>query len=147
MVKRSRVLKEVEADAGLPYEQTALARKAVGARRRVSLFLAGGALAMLLEAALGPNAWWLLGALALGLFAWGVWRGRLGGIIGAALVALLCMLLPLRFLALGLPDTIPLVTGVISFVFGLALLPDVLTLVRDAELQHSYGLWARRDGP
>lgn len=147
MVKRSEVLAGVDAEAGLPYGQTRLAQRAVGSRRRLSFFLVGGAFAFLLEAAVTRHAWWVLGAVVLGLAAWGIRKGRLGALVVAALAAVLAVLLPLRFLVLGLPDTPALVTGAVSFVFGLALLPDVLTLVRDAELQHTYGMWARREGP
>lgn len=147
VVKRSEVLAGVDAEAGLPYAQTRLAQRAVGARRRLSFFLLGGVVAFLLEAALARNAWWLLGAVALGLTAWGLRKGRLGALVAAALAAVLAVLLPLRFLVLGLPEAPGIVTGIVSVVFGLALLPDVLLLVRDAELQYAYGMWARREGP
>lgn len=145
MVKRSEVLSGVDAEAGLPYAQTRLARQAAPARRRLAWLLLGGAAAFLLEAALARSGWWVLGAAALALAAWGIRRGRLGALVAAGLAALLMTLLPLRFLVLGLPDAVGIVTGAVSVAFGLALLPDVVLLARDAELQYAYGLWARRE--
>lgn len=147
MVKRSEVLAGVDAEAGLRYEETALAKRAVPARRRLFFLLLLGAGAFLLEAGVTRSGWWVAAAAAVALTAWGVRRGRLGALVAAALVALLATLLPLRFLVLGLPDALGVVTGAVSVAFGLALLPDVVLLVRDAELQYAYGLWARRDAP
>ena len=146
MVKRSDVLAGVESGAGVPYEETRLAKRAVPARRRLAFVLLLGALALALEAVVTRGGLWALGAAAVALTAWGVKGGRLGALVAAALVALLATLLPLRFLVLGLPDAIGIVTGAVSVAFGLAMLPDVVLLVRDAELQHAYGLWARRGG-
>lgn len=146
MVKRIRVLGAAEAEAGVPYEQTALARRAPASRRRLAMLLLLGAGGMLVEAGFMRQPGWLLGALALGLTAWGVQHGRLGAVIAAGLAALLCALVPLGLLAIGPRDAIRVVTCLVVAAYGAALLPDVVLLARDAELQHAYGVWARREG-
>ena len=147
VVKRSEVLAGIDAEAGLPYEETALAKRAGPARRRLALVLLLGAGGLLLEAVVAREPLWALAAAAVALAAGGVRRRRLGGLVAAGLVAILATLLPLRFLVVGLPDALGVVTGAVSVAFGLAMLPDVVLLVRDAELQHAYGLWARREAP
>lgn len=147
VVKRVRVLDEIDSEAGVPYEETRLARQAVKGRQRLFglLLLAVGGL--LIEAVAQRSFGWAIAALAVAATAWGVRKGRLGAVVAAALVALLCILLPLRLLGEGERDAAALLTMGVSVVFGLACLPDVVLLLRDAELQHSYGRWARRDGP
>lgn len=145
MVKRSRVLDEAQAEAEVPYAQTRLAREAPRARTRVALLLVLGAGGFVVEALAQRSALWLFPALGILGAAWGARRGRLGGIIAAALVAALAVLVPLAFAALGVDDPATWILVVVSVVWGLALLPGVVTLLRDAELQHAYGLWATRD--
>lgn len=145
MVKRSRVLDEAHAEADVPYESTRLARDAPRARGRVALLLAIGAGGFVLEALAQATTLWLFPALGVLGAAWGVRRGRLGGIIAAALVAALAVLVPLGFAAMGVDEPATWIALVVSVAWGVALLPGVLTLLRDAELQHAYGLWARRD--
>lgn len=145
MVKRTEVLGAAEAEAGLPYERTRLARRAPAARRRLFFLLLLGAGGMMIEAAFARQPAWLLGAAALVLVAWGVHAGRLGAVIAAGLAALLLLLVPLGLLAIGPRDAIRVVTCLVVAAYGATLLPGVVLLVRDAELQHAYGLWARRE--
>jgi len=145
VVKRSRVL-ETEVDADVPYEETRLARQATRARPRLAILLLVGAAGFALEAALeGAIGMGLIG-IALAFTATGVWKGRLGGVVAAAFAAVLAFLIPLAFLFLGERSVADRV--ILGFVMAWAalLFPDVLTLVRDAELQYAYGRWARRDG-
>lgn len=144
VVKRSDVLERVAAEADLPYEETALARRAPAARRRLALLLLLGAAGFALEAAFARNAAWLLATAALALTAWGVRKGRLGGLVAAGFAGLLALLVPLALLAVGPRDAVRVVTCLVGVAFGASLLPDVVLLARDAELQHAYGLWARR---
>lgn len=147
VVKRSRVLDELQAEAEVPYEETRLAKQALRARRHVALLLAIGAGGLALEAIVQRNALWLVPAALVLASAWSLRRsGALAGVIGAAFTAVLAVLLPLGFAALGVEDRAGWIAVVVSIAWGVALLPGVLTLVRDAELQHAYGLWARRDG-
>lgn len=144
MVKRARVLADVEVEADVPYERTRLARRAVRARPRLAVLLLVGAAGFLLEAALAREAMMLLGAGALAFTAWGAWKGRLGGVIAAALVGVLAMLVPLALMVVIERSVGERVIMAFVALWGAAMLPDVLTLVRDAELQHAYGRWARR---
>ncbi|MFA5860688.1 MAG: hypothetical protein WDA16_03245 [Candidatus Thermoplasmatota archaeon] len=137
MVRRSQELADVEAKAGLPYEETRLARQAVASRKRLAALLVIGALAMLAAAWLPYGILWLPAAAATLIISAGVWKGKLGGVIAAALVALLAVMLPLA-MRLAFPVILAPV------VLGAACLPDVVLLMRDAELQHAYGRWARR---
>lgn len=147
MVKRVEVLGEAESEAGAPYEETRLAQRAVKARTRLGglLLIATGLL--LVEAVLLRSPGWALAAVLVGATAWGVRKGRLGAVVAAALVAILAVLLPLRFFFEGGRDAATLLTMAVAGVLGLAALPDVVLLLRDAELQHAYGRWARRDAP
>lgn len=145
VVKRSRVL-ETEVEADVPYEETRLARKAAKARPRLALVLLVGAAGLTLETVLERDALMLALALAVVVAAYAVRRGKLGGVVAAALVAVLAALIPFALLFVGERTIAERV--ILSFVigWGLAMLPDVLTLVRDAELQYAYGRWARREG-
>lgn len=143
VVKRSRVL-ESEVEADVPYEETRLARKAGPARRRLAVLLLLGAVGFLFEAGITRAPLMVLGALGLGAAAWGSWRGRLGGIVAAALIAVLATLIPFAFLFLGERALGQKVALGFVIAWAVAMLPDILTLVRDAELQHAYGRWARR---
>lgn len=144
VVKRARVLEGLEAEADLPYEETALARKAVGARRRLAYLLVAAALACLVAAIVARSWGWAAGALALGAAAWGVRAGRLGAIVASALAALVAFGLALRVLLVGPYDAPSLAGAAVALVLAAASAPDLVTLVRDAELQHAYGRWARR---
>lgn len=145
-MKRSDVLDRVEDEAGVSYEGTALARRAAGARKRLSLVLLLGTGALLVEVAVSRQPLWLAPALAAGLAAWGVRKGRLGALLGGAFLATLAVLVPLAWLGVGPRDPASVVTALVSVALGASALPDVVVLLRDAELQHAYGLWARRDG-
>ncbi|HVM45424.1 MAG TPA: hypothetical protein VM582_05760 [Candidatus Thermoplasmatota archaeon] len=146
MVKRVRVLdEELRNEAEVPYEQTRLARQAARSRPRLALLLALGAAAFAVEAVLARSGWLALGAVACAAVAYGAWRGPLAGVVAAAFIALLATLIPLGLMFVGerpLSDRV-----VMGFVvaWGVAMLPDVLTLIRDAELQHAYGRWAMRE--
>ena len=145
VVKRSRVLEEAHAEADARYEETPLARRAARARPRLAVLLLVGAGGFALEAVLARSAWMGLGAATIALVAWRAWKGTLAGVIAAALVATLGALIPFALLFVGeRAFAEKLVMGFV-IAWGLALLPDVLTLIRDAELQHAYGRWARRD--
>lgn len=144
MVKGSRVLEqEVDQAAELPYGRTRLAQRAPAARRRLTGILLVGSLALVIEAAASSYTWLVPAALVV-LTAWGVARARLGGLIAAGLTAALAAFLPLAFAAFLLRSASTLVALGVSFVLGVAALPDVLLLMRDAELQDAYGFWARR---
>lgn len=147
VVKRVRALGEAESEAGVPYEETRLARQSVKARARLSGLLLLAVAALLIEAVLQLSVGWALAAIVVGATAWGVRKDRLGAVVAAALVAMLCALLPLRFFFEGERDVAALLTMGLSMVFGIACLPDVVLLLRDAELQYAYGRWARRDEP
>lgn len=144
MVKPSRVLEGVAAEADVPYEATRLARRAARARPRLAILLLLGAAGFALEAALTRAPGMALGAIALAGSAWGARAGRLGGVIAAALAALLGALIPFALLLLGDRATGERVMLGFIIAWALAMLPDVLTLVRDAELQYAYGRWAKR---
>lgn len=144
MVKSSRVL-ETEVDADVPYEETRLARKATAARPRLAILLLVGAAGFALEAALARDAFMALGAVALAFTAWGVRQGRLGGIVAAALAAILGALIPFALMFVGERATAERVIMAFVIAWAALMLPDVLTLARDAELQHAYGRWARRE--
>lgn len=144
MVKRSRVL-ETEVDADVRYEETRLAKRATRARPRLAILLLAGVAGFAVEGALARDGFMIAGAIALVLVAWGVWKGKLGGVVAAALAAVLAVLIPLALMA-----ALPSAWGekvALAFVvtWGAIMLPDVLTLVRDAELQYAYGRWARRE--
>lgn len=143
VVKPSRVL-ETEVEADVPYESTRLARKAAQARRRLAILLLVGAGGFALEAFLARAPFMGAGAAALALVAWGVWKGRLGATVAAALVAVLGALIPFALMFVGERATAERVIMGFVIAWAVVMLPDVLTLVRDAELQYAYGRWARR---
>lgn len=145
MVKRSRVL-DTEVEADVPYEDTRLARKAVQARPRLAILLLVGAAGFGLEAILARTPFMGAGAVALALVAWGVWKGRLGATVAAALVAVLGALIPFALMFVGERATAERVIMAFVIAWAALMLPDVLTLIRDAELQYAYGRWARRAG-
>lgn len=143
-MKKSRVLAE-EVQAEVPYEETRLAKAAAPARRRLAIFLLLGAVGFVIEAALARDAWMVAGVVALAATAWGVWFGRLAGIVAAGLAALLAIGIPLGFLGMSADRSGESLALVFVVVWGLAMLPDLVTLVRDAELQSAYGRWAARE--
>jgi hypothetical protein len=150
VVKRSRVLIDAEGEAAVPYEETRLAKRAVRSRARLAGLLAAGAALLALEfvAALlqaHVAVFWLVAAPLLLAAGVGVRRGRLGAIVGAALLALVGVLLPFTVLALDAGGGWARVVGLVApMLLAAACLPDVVLLLRDAELQHAYGRWARR---
>ena len=143
VVKQSRVLAEVEAEA-TPYEATPLAKKAHKARPRLALLVGLGAAGFAAEGALARDGWMLLGAAALALVAWGVWKGRLGAVIATGFVAVLAFGVPLALMGMDRSTWAEKLPLLFVTAWSLALLPDLLTLIRDAELQNAYGMWARR---
>lgn len=145
MVKRVRVVDAIEAEAGIAYEDTPLARRAIVARRRLAALLALGALVAALEAAASARWLWIVPALALAASAWGVRAGRLGGVLGAGFAAVVAVGTALWALLASDPSTADLVAWLVALALGGGALPDIVTLLRDAELQHAYGRWARRD--
>lgn len=145
MVKRSRVL-ETEVEADVPYEATALARRAAKARQRLALLVLLGAAGFALESVLARSVGMGLAALALVVIALGVRKDKLAAVVGAALAAILGALVPFALMFLGEREVGETVIMGFVIAWALLLLPDVLTLVRDAELQYAYGRWARRDG-
>lgn len=143
MVKRSRLLEELDAEA-TPYAETPLAKAAVGARKRLAILIALGAAGFIVEGLLARDTWMALGTLPLLLIAVSVWMGRLGGIIAAGFVAVVAFGLAVYFLSTSgstWPEKVPLAFVAI---WAVAMTPDIVTLLRDAELQNAYGLWARR---
>lgn len=145
VVKRSRVLADVDAEAEVPYEETRLARQAPRARKRLAGVLLVGALVALIEAVMVRSV--LLGVVVAYLVAaaWGVRRGRLWGVVAAGLAGILAALVPLaawRVVGISRAELVP---ALVVVALGVATLPDVVLLARDAELQHAYGRWARRD--
>lgn len=142
VVKRSRVLDEIEAD--VPYEETRLAKRAPAARKRLAGVLLLGAIALAIEA-VATDRLWAVPALGVAAAAWGVRRARLGGLVAAGFAALVAALLGIAFLASARPTGADLVAALVALALGAMALPDVLTLARDAELQNAYGLWARRE--
>src|SRR5581483_8148537 len=102
---------------------------------------------MAISAVADRSLGWALGAAAALALAWSVRRGSLGAVVGAALLALLAVLVPLRLLFVAERDLATYATFVLALAFGAACLPDVVLLLRDAELQNAYGLWARRGAP
>lgn len=145
VVKKSRVLKESNAEADVPYAQTRLARQASRARPRVTILLALGVFGFLFEAALTQSVAWALAAVALALLAWGTRAGKLSAMIGATFVAVVALLVPVVIALVLKPAQADVVTLAFVAVWGLAMLPDTVTLLRDQELQHAFGLWARRE--
>lgn len=145
MVKKVRVVDGVEEEAGVRYEDTGLARRAVRSRRRLSGLLWVAAALLVLEAVAQGAPGWALVAVAVALAGWGTRQGRLGGVVAAGLVAFIAIGVPIRMLALGGLAASDAIALAVSAVVGLAALPDVILLLRDAELQHAYGRWARRD--
>lgn len=145
VVKQSRVLEEVAQGADVRYEETRLARGAVRARPRLAILLVLGVAGFALEAALSRSLWWGLGAAGLLLIALGVHRNRLDATVAATLAAAMALLIPSVY-ALVLKPAQPLVV-LLAFVavWGLAMLPDAVLLLRNHELQHAFGLWARRE--
>lgn len=145
MVKRSRLLERTELEEGAPpYAETDLARRAAKARPRLAILAVVGAAGFGLEAALARDPAMALGAILLALAAFGVWRGRLGAVVAVALASALAIFVPLALFALGgvsLDEGVPMAFAV---VWGALLVPDVILLFRDAELQYAYGMWARR---
>lgn len=127
----------------MPYEETKLARRSPAARRRLAALLVAGAAACAVAAWWRRDTSWLLGAASLPLVALVVLRGRLGGLIAAALAALVTAGLSIWWLAHA-PPAADAVALAVALALALASLPDVVLLVRDAELQHAYGMWARR---
>lgn len=143
VVKKSRLLEELDAEA-TPYAATPLAKRAIGARKRLALLFALGAAGFAVEGALARDTWMIVGTIPLLLIAASVWFGRLGGIIAAGFVAVVAFGVSVYFLATSgstWPEKIPLAFVAI---WGIVLLPDIVTLIRDAELQNAYGMWARR---
>ena len=134
----------IEEDADIAYDDTRLARQARRARPRLALLLAMAAAGLVLESVLTGAFGWLVAAAVIAAAAWGVRADRLGAHVAAALIALLLVVLPLRLLLLGGLDAGDLVTNGAAMLLGAAMLPDIVTLLRDAELQHAYGLWAGR---
>lgn len=146
MVKRVDVLdSELAREADGPYEDQPLARRAPAARRRVLGLLLVGLVALLVEAAIGRSGWAVAALLFVALSAFLLHRQRLGGIVGAALSAVLAILVPLGLIKVATLDAAFWFRSAVSLTLGIAALPDLLTLVRDAELQYAYGLWAKRD--
>lgn len=146
MVKKTSVLDvEVDAEAEVPYDETRLARQAPRARRRLVGLLLVGALLLAINAVADRSVGWLLASAAALACAWGVRKEKLGAVVAAALLALVAILIPLRLFFVAERDLPTVATFVVAVVFGLACLPDVILLFRDAELQNAYGLWARRE--
>lgn len=145
MVKRVETLPRIEAEAGVRYEDTRLAQRARPARQRLGWLLLAGAAGLAIEAFLSAQPGWLLGTLLVALTAWSVRASRLVGVLGAALTAVLAVSIPLALVAAGARDLEALLTAGVAVTWGVAMLPDVILLVRDQELQHAFGLWARRD--
>lgn len=143
VVKRARVLDDIDAD--VPYGETRLARRAPGARKRLVVLLALFVAGFSLEAYLSGSVLWLLPGLFAAGAALALRKERLGGLVATALLALLATLLPLGILGVARPaDGADVVALVACALLGVAALPDVVLLARDAELQHAYGLWAQR---
>lgn len=142
-MKRSRLLEELDAEA-TPYAQTPLAQRAVRARPRLGVLLLVGAAGFVLEGALARSAWMLAGALLLALVAWGAWKGRLGAVIAAGFVSVVAFGVSVWLLATAGSAWAERVPLAFLALWALALLPDLVTLMRDAELQNAYGMWARR---
>ncbi|HUR70040.1 MAG TPA: hypothetical protein VM370_12405 [Candidatus Thermoplasmatota archaeon] len=145
MVKESRALADELAQEGVaPYEATPLARRAVRARRRLAILLLVGVAGVALEAALRRDLLLALGAIAIAFAAQAVRAKRLAGVVAAAFAALLAVLVPIALMMVFDRPTSERILLAFVVGWGLALLPDVVLLLQDAELQHAYGLWARR---
>lgn len=145
VVKTADVLGGVEAEAGAPYEATALARRAARARPRLALLaLAGAAILLASTLVTGALAAAIAGAAALVLLAWGVRQGKLAALVGVAFAALLTLGLAIADLSTARPGGARLGLDLVALALAAGALPDVVLLVRDAELQHAYGRWARR---
>lgn len=142
VVKKARLLADLDAEA-TPYAQTPLAKRAVKARPRLALLILVGVAIFVIEGALARDTWMMVGTLPLVVIALSVWKGRLGGIIAAGFVAIVAFGLPLYFLATSGSSWAEKVPLAFISAWALVLLPDILTLVRDAELQNAYGNWAR----
>lgn len=146
VVKRSRILEEVaEGEGARRYEETELARRAGPARRRLTVLLILGAIGFLIEAVFARAPVMGLGTLVLALVAWGAWSGRLGGVVAAAMAAVLGMFVPIAFMLVGSQPLETRIAMVFVIVWGALLLPSVILLLRDAELQNAYGRWAQRE--
>lgn len=144
VVKKSRIL-DVDVAADVPYEETRLAKQAVRGRKRLVGVLLVGALVTALEGFVTRAPLMGIATLYLLAAAWGVHRGTLWGIVAAGLAGILATFVPLAAWAtmgIARPDLIP---ALVAVVLGVATLPDVVLLARDAELQHAYGKWARRE--
>lgn len=148
VVKRVPTLaREVAQASDGPYERQPIAQKAPASRRRVIGLLGVGLLLLLIEAAFARGGFPLVAAIYLVACGALLHRQRLGGIIATTFAALLAIALPLGLLkTAGALDAGDYIRGAVSIVLGLAALPDLVTLVRDAELQYAYGRWALRDG-
>lgn len=145
MVKRVPTLaREVAQASDGPYERQPIALKAPRSRRRLIGLLAVGLLALLVEAAFARGGFPLVAAFYLVACGALLHREKLGGLIATAFAALLAVALPLGLLKMGAPDAGQLLRGAVSVGLGLAAMPDLVTLVRDAELQYAYGRWALR---
>jgi hypothetical protein len=146
VVRRSTALEHELAEAADgPYEAQPLARKAPAARRRLLGLALVAMVVLLIELAFTRAGFPLVAALYVGACAWMLKRQKLGGIIGGAFAAILAITLPVAFWRLGGADAGDLFRGVVSIGLGLAAVPDLITLARDAELQYAYGRWATRD--
>lgn len=145
VVKPARLLADIDAQAGIRYEETRLAREAPAARRKLAWLLAIGAAALSLEALLQREPLWLVGTIWAGLAAHRVRAGTLGGLIMSALTAAVATILAITLLARGPGSATDVITLVLAAIWGALMLPHVVLLARDAELQHAYGMWARRD--
>ena len=145
MVKASRVL-DTEVPADVAYEDTPLAKRALGARRRLRNGLLLGALLLLVDA--GATRSVLLAALAaaVALTAWRVPRGRLPPLVWTGLEALAAVLLALWAALLGGWGLAEGARVAATLLLVAVLAPTYVLLLRDAELQHAYGRWARRGG-
>lgn len=145
MVKQRPLLDGIEREAGVRYHDTKLARRAPAARRRLLILLGIALGGMLVEGALHGSGWFA-GAVILALAMWRLHAQTLGGLVLTALLALLAVLVPVGLYGTTRPDdAATLVPMGVALVLGLAALPDAVLLARDAELQHAFGLWARRD--
>lgn len=145
MVKRARVVEAAEQEAEVAYEQTRLAARAKRARTRLAALTGLGAMVATIEAFATGRYLWLAPALALAATAWGVRRGGLGSAVAAGFAAVLAVSISLWGALATSPSPSDLIAWLVALVLGAAALPDVVVLLRDAELQHAYGRWARRD--
>ncbi len=145
VVKRGDVLDKVEHEADGPYEVQPLAKRARASRRRVVGNLAIGVVLLTIEAAFARSPGFAFLAVLLALTAFLLHRNKLSGVIGAAFAAAVAIGAPLAALRVGDPGFGEYVRTAVSVVLGLAAAPDLVTLVRDAEMQYAYGRWAARE--